>query len=297
MAREFFKNLPNTTTPLTAPRLNALLDGDEPMGNIVVDSIRGKNLFNKDDVEVGFFSSNGAIQDNSNYRYSNYIDVSNINKITISGVTNTGTAHIIEYNSSHAFVDFWQSRNQTITLNANTKFIRVSLNINDINTYQVEKGETATNYAPYQNVNMEYAEGTWTPALDTLDGTPTTTYNSRSGTYIRIGNMAFISFVVKGKITALSGTNNYAIITGLPYWPKPGELGLNPLTQGEAYAIVSEWQSGVTYNVYRETVNGVAKPTIHIMNISGTGTLKYIVTTTTRFEIAGSGWYPIDTSS
>ena len=47
MAREFFKNLPNTTTPLTAPRLNGLLDGDEPMGNIVVDSIKGKNMFDE----------------------------------------------------------------------------------------------------------------------------------------------------------------------------------------------------------------------------------------------------------
>lgn len=48
MAREFFKNLPNTTTPLTAPRLNGLLDGDEAMGNIVVDSVMTKNIFNSD---------------------------------------------------------------------------------------------------------------------------------------------------------------------------------------------------------------------------------------------------------
>ena len=46
MAREFFKNLPNTTTPLSASRINGLLDGDEAMGNVVVDSIRGKNLLN-----------------------------------------------------------------------------------------------------------------------------------------------------------------------------------------------------------------------------------------------------------
>lgn len=44
MAREFFKNLPDTSTPLTAERLNGLLDGEEAMGNLVVDSIKNKNL-------------------------------------------------------------------------------------------------------------------------------------------------------------------------------------------------------------------------------------------------------------
>ena len=44
MAREFFKNLPDTDTPVEAGRLNALLDGDEPQGYIVVDTIMGTNL-------------------------------------------------------------------------------------------------------------------------------------------------------------------------------------------------------------------------------------------------------------
>ena len=45
MAKQFFSDLPNTTTPLTADRLNGLLDGEEAMGNLVVDSIRSSNLF------------------------------------------------------------------------------------------------------------------------------------------------------------------------------------------------------------------------------------------------------------
>lgn len=59
MAREFFKNLPNTTTPLTAPRLNGLLDGDEAMGNILVDTIKTKNNFNiNGEINVNGFSGN-----------------------------------------------------------------------------------------------------------------------------------------------------------------------------------------------------------------------------------------------
>ena len=66
MAREFFKNLPNTTTPLTAPRLNGLLDGDEAMGNIVVDSIRGKNLFNNAIINNQWLNTSGGIDTAAN---------------------------------------------------------------------------------------------------------------------------------------------------------------------------------------------------------------------------------------
>lgn len=46
MAREFFKNLPDTTTPLNAQRMNAFLNGEEAMGSIVVDDISCKNKLN-----------------------------------------------------------------------------------------------------------------------------------------------------------------------------------------------------------------------------------------------------------
>jgi hypothetical protein len=44
MAKEFFKNLPDTSTPLSASRLNGLLNGNEAMGNIVVGDVKCKNL-------------------------------------------------------------------------------------------------------------------------------------------------------------------------------------------------------------------------------------------------------------
>lgn len=46
MAREIFKNLPDTTTPLSASKLNGLFNGEEPMGSIVVEDIECKNLYN-----------------------------------------------------------------------------------------------------------------------------------------------------------------------------------------------------------------------------------------------------------
>ena len=156
MAREFFKNLPNTTTPLTAPRMNALLDGDEAMGNIVVDSIQGKNLFDKNNAVVGKLLSNGNISastsDEQNCRCSNYIEITRGNKITISGTNVADVGCLCEYDTSLNFIDFWTTNNRTITLNANTKYVRFSISKNDLNTTQLEYGDSATDYSEYKGL-------------------------------------------------------------------------------------------------------------------------------------------------
>lgn len=320
MARDFFKNLPDTTTPLTAPRLNGLLDGDEAMGNIVVDSVKTKNIFNSDNpsaIHSGMtwtgsgkthyltstISFSGGIrwyfeakagdkytfsykQRNSNsvYLYIREKQTPEWSGTTLKSIVNdaTGTSYSFTIeNDCYLEITF-----QTGAAVSNVLFEEL----------QLEKELTKTDYAPYQKIGLDYAEGTWTPTLDTLDGTPTVTYTTRRGSYFRIGNMVYINCYIRGKITALNGTTNYAIITGLPYWPKTGAVGEFPIQNGTCYGTISSWASGVTYNVYRESVGGVAKPTIHIMDISGAGTQKYIVTTTSTMEIGFGGWYPIDTS-
>ena len=240
MAREFFKNLPDTTTPLTAPRLNGLLDGDEAMGNIVVDSVKSKNMFNKNIVFEGYFSSNGSIQSNSNYCYSDYIDVSKSNKITISGVANTGTAHIIEYNANKGYVDFWQSKNQTITLNANTKFIRVSMNINDLDTYQVEKGEMATNYANFEGLG--YVNG-----------------KNENGNYIKYDDGTLIMF---GSTTNNSYSSGIASVS-FPY---------NLISTTIAFMFANEnWGSANLANNYFVTpqINSTSNGYIYVRDVNG----------------------------
>ena len=62
-----FQNLPNTTTPVNATNLNAIqtnvedvFNGTVPMGNIKVDTVTSKNLFNIDG-EVNVRGNNGVI--------------------------------------------------------------------------------------------------------------------------------------------------------------------------------------------------------------------------------------------
>ena len=167
MAREFFKNLPNTTTPLTAPRLNNLLDGGEAMGNIIVDSIQTKNMI------PGWFyggldSTNGSETASTDARRTGYIDVdfTNTTNYYISGMpqSSTNIRHFIcAYNSSKQFLgrtggSLGTTENITSSVFTNgtpqgtgdVKYIRINIysGASDSSTtnVQLEKGSSATSF-------------------------------------------------------------------------------------------------------------------------------------------------------
>ena len=60
MTKEFFKNLPDTSTPLTSSRINGFLNGKESMGDIVVEDIKCKNFFNKNNVYTNIALNDGT---------------------------------------------------------------------------------------------------------------------------------------------------------------------------------------------------------------------------------------------
>jgi len=59
-----------------------------------------------------------------------------------------------------------------------------------------------------------YEEGTWTPAYTSTGAT--FTYSNQNGTYVKIGKIVFITFILA--TTAVGGTTSNAVtITGLPF--------------------------------------------------------------------------------
>ena len=160
MAKQFFKDLPDTSTPINSSRLNGLLDGEEAMGNIVVDSIKGKNLFDKNITTVGYLYDNGNTYANNAWFISNYIPIEPNVAYTSSGFAggsgnNPSRCYYasdktfisgVEHNSANPFTD---------TAPANAYYMRESAKRDDINIFQIEKGSNATNYAPYQNLDNE----------------------------------------------------------------------------------------------------------------------------------------------
>lgn len=167
MAREFFKDLPNTTTPLTASRLNGLLNGDEALGSIVVDDVNGKNLFDKGSfvagdrkdaqltirissrqvlyLEPGTYTFSTDL-DTSVYRYeintiSSPAPVSSYDVLYGSGWKTTSTSTITIDNSTKGYFNLGVAR-----------INNSSLTISDISSanFQLEKGSTATEYTEYK---------------------------------------------------------------------------------------------------------------------------------------------------
>lgn len=185
MAKQFFSDLPNTTTPLTSSRLNGLLDGEEAMGNLVVDSIKSKNLldnfsFIKGRItsgtleRVNYISSIASTKNSVAFTTtstwsgitSDFIEVKQGN-YTISGVPDKKIFYYVEaYNSSKV----WQSRlvennasssfNYTFSIPSGIKYIRLVFQGNVADTYtitnlMIENGSTATTYSPYQELDID----------------------------------------------------------------------------------------------------------------------------------------------
>ena len=156
-----FQNLPSTTTPVNATNLNALqdnvedvFDGDVPMGNVVVDSIRSKNMFNVGSVLPNTAISSGVIISNNDYDIF-VIKVDNNTQYTLSKTSFNGG--ILGYYSAFPKIGDTLTDRQSLAnvsnltfTTANTYLCLMISHSDNKNTIQVEKGSTATNYAPYQ---------------------------------------------------------------------------------------------------------------------------------------------------
>lgn len=167
MAREFFKDLPNTTTPLTASRLNGLLNGDEALGSIVVDDVNCKNMFDKGSFVAGdrkdaqptirISSRQVLYLEPGTYTFSTDLDTS-VYRYEINTISSPApvSSYDVLYGSG------WKTTStSTITVDNNTKgyfnlgIARInnsSLTLDDISSanIQLEKGSTATEYVEYK---------------------------------------------------------------------------------------------------------------------------------------------------
>lgn len=145
---------------------------------------------------------------------------------------------------------------------------------------------TPLNDTNLNSLDNSIIEGTWTPTISALSETaPTVTYTTQVGKYKKIGKLVYVSFYIRVKITALNGTNNYAIITGLPYTVGAITLG------GQTCNI------GVLYGAVADDANCVFAFSGNIIRIQksyGAVTTKWKVTSGSYCEIGGSGWYYVD---
>lgn len=159
MAREFFKDLPNTTTPLTADRLNGLLNGDEALGSIVVDDVSGKNIYDGN-FEIGGYSQTTGEKATSSTQYRNVNPIpckpNTTYTFSINGTKYTSNIRYFFYDANLNYLSSEASGTGNITTPSNCYY--VSYHSTGLKTdypdglskAQIEKGSTATEYIEYK---------------------------------------------------------------------------------------------------------------------------------------------------
>ena len=185
-----WQDLPNTTTPINATRLNNIetgienndkrLNGTSPAGEMIVNSIRSKNMFNfnyevTDTSVTHIVTNNTIIQTNAGayarsswkipnltigktYNFSCNYTNSNSCSIRLSIFNSTNTTLITETSATTS-----TSGNFSLTFTATETSIYIrfgtnttsSANTNSVtfSNIQLEEGSTATTYYPYQNLD------------------------------------------------------------------------------------------------------------------------------------------------
>lgn len=182
-----FQNLPSTTTPINATNLNAMqsnveavFNGSEVMGNIVVDSIRSKNMFDKSTIVAGDISNNyqnirlssrqAIWLETGTYTFSTNITSTYQYDLLVEnvGVPPLDSQPTFLYNSS------WIN-NASLSFTISTAgwfliYLRKTDNGTFTNTditnlysfnYQLEKGGSVTSYTPYQNLSPDVSDTGW----------------------------------------------------------------------------------------------------------------------------------------
>ena len=142
-----------------------------------------------------------------------------------------------------------------------------------------------SNDTEWKDSNLFVEEGTWTPSINTIENAPPTVTNTAQiGTYRKIGDIVFITFRLRGKITALTGTNNYGKVDGLPFPIKSGlsycDIALND--HNNLFATGNKTNTSLAVNSKYNGLNMFVNE----------GTLEKIkVTDYTYFTLDGNGWY------
>lgn len=243
-----WEDLPSTATPRNAANLNNMdkgiktnddkLEGNTPMGNIVVDSIKSKNMFNVETcvggnldngVVVGgeavvINSTNaqtGTIVYTSNQAWrgvvSDYIEVNEGEQYILNFTRSTTSilTFAVYFNSSKQVIGNAEeiSYQTPMTIPTSVKYIRFILEPNTtiseqitLSNIQLEKGNTATNFCPHQIIN--YEDTGW---IDANLSSNVSNFYLRPK-YRKIGKIV----QVIGEVDCTDLSQNAEILTGLP---------------------------------------------------------------------------------
>jgi lysophospholipase L1-like esterase len=115
--------------------------------------ITGKNLFNKNTVNLGYYvyEANGTLAASASYNASDYIPVSPSTNYTF--ISPTGGTRIAYYDANKTFISGVVGPTMPITTPSNARYVRFSFSTTlTIGTQQFELGDIATPYEAYKQM-------------------------------------------------------------------------------------------------------------------------------------------------
>ena len=157
----------NFDTNISLPFKNITIDGKSTQATSTnpvspspdypseIECVKGKNLFDKDSAttQVGYFRSNGAINSGGGSTITtSYTSILPNTDMTISGFA---LEWICFYDKNKNFIERVSGTLKTFNKNAYYIRIQAPTNVFDISKIQLEKGTVATNYLPYNTIQVK----------------------------------------------------------------------------------------------------------------------------------------------
>lgn len=139
-------------TGTTIPEGYDLIDEPLDLGNIVVDNIKSKNIFDKYSVLNGYelVNSNGNVSPNSGWFVSDYIEVEPNKSYYLSGNRTYGSTNAF-YDENKNYIGYASGIKGLINTPANAKYMRFNGRLSELNNnIQLEKGTVATDYVEHK---------------------------------------------------------------------------------------------------------------------------------------------------
>lgn len=109
-----------------------------------------KNLFDKNKAVLNSEFSDGNLLSNNDWFVSDYINISGMYHVTISGKTAGSETWFYDGNKQSITVVY--AVTGTISVPSGAVYIRFNAPKTDIDTTQVEEGTNATEYMPYKHI-------------------------------------------------------------------------------------------------------------------------------------------------
>lgn len=214
--------IPSKTSDLTNDSNFAVTNADNKFsvgqtiaGETVVDSIRTKNMFDKNNVINDYrFGSDGALYGDSSYSATSYIEVKPSTTYTYTRPTTGGSQCICLYDSSKTFISrtlFSGVGVYTFTTTSATQYVRIAEMTSGLSAnIQLEEGSTATTYTEHQDLKPTISNQLFSTKSATLSSGIT-----GSVVYTKIGNLVVVK-ILDLKTSSNITTHETILATGLP---------------------------------------------------------------------------------